>query len=165
MPGAPAARFGPSSCWHVGRHASSLLPSPIRRHASSGRCLSAGASTDPPSRRRREEELAAQGRFRKAKAKESMDRQSDRHPEIARAKGCAFSAKVKWELREADTHLGQRPCGRATRPDTNPLPTGQFRLKSALDPWGASTQTPLAQVVRQPPRRDQGPAAPGTLGT
>src|SRR6185312_17276904 len=102
---------------------------------------SAGASTDPLPRRRREEELAAQGRFREAKAKERMDRRSDRHPEIACAKGCAFSAKVKWELREADTHLGQRPCGRANRPDTNPQPTGQFRLKSALDPWGASTQT------------------------
>src|SRR6185503_11222728 len=102
-------------------------------------------------------------RFREAKAKESMDRQSDRHPEIARAKGCAFSAKVKWELREADTHLGQRPCGRANRPDTNPQSTGQFRLKSALDPWGASTQ-PLAQLVRQPPRRDRWPAAPGDLG-
>jgi hypothetical protein len=53
-------------------------------------------------------------------------------------KGCAFSAKVKWELREADTHLGQRPCSRANRPDTNPQPTGQFRFKSALDPWGRS---------------------------
>ena len=53
-------------------------------------------------------------------------------------KGCAFSAKAKWELREADTHLGQRPCGRANRPNTNPQPTGQFRLKSALDPGGRS---------------------------
>src|SRR3954465_12123246 len=143
-PAAPAAQFGPSSCWPVGRHASSPSLSPIRRRALSGRCLSAAAYTDPLPRKRREEELAAQGRFRKAKAKESMDRQSDRHPEIARAKGCAFSAKVKWELREADIHLGQRPCGCANRPDTNPQPTGQFRLKSALDPWRAFSNRGLA---------------------
>ena len=69
-------------------------------------------------------------------------------------KGCAFSAKVKWELREADTHLGQRPCGRANRPDTNPQPTGQFRLKSALDPWRAfsnrSTPVKVSVYVARP---------------
>src|SRR3954451_854101 len=45
-------------------------------------------------------------------------------------------------LREADTHLGQRPFGCANRPDTNPQPTRQLRLKSALDPRRASTQIP-----------------------
>ena len=67
-------------------------------------------------------------------------------------RACALSAKSKWELREAETHLGQRRCGRANRPNTNPQPTGQFRLKSALDPRRASTQSPY---------RDRGAAAAG----
>src|SRR3954447_3003690 len=59
---------------------------------------------------------------------------------------------TKTEPRHALTHERDRDeklaCGIPphVRPDTNPQPTGQSRLKSALDPWGASTQTLCVKV-------------------
>src|SRR3954447_18090464 len=97
-----------------------------------------------------------------------MDHRSDRHPEIARAKGMRVQREgemgasggghpsgpaAMWPREQAGhkpatdraVQTQKRSCP-AEGVHTNPQPTGQFRLKSALDPRRASTQT-LAQLM------------------
>src|SRR5215469_15997672 len=90
----PEDQSGQSSYWPGARHESSPLRLPTRRLASSGRFSPEKKSVERHSRRPPDREFAASA-APKGKAKEVMDRQSDRLPRQTRCEGMRIEREIQ----------------------------------------------------------------------